>query len=600
MGRRPTTLPLGTDARGQRFALPLDAATRRQAIVATSGAGKSNAAVVMAESMYAAGIPFVAIDPKGDWYGVRSNAEGDGPGLDVPVLGGTHGDIPLDPTSGKIVARMISERRMTCVLDVSEFDTRQDQFRFLADLAETLLRVNKGRGPLHLFLEEADEYLPQRLDVKGNLPACVGNWGRLVRRGRNHGLGSTLITQRSAVVSKDVLYLAEALYAMRIASEPDRKTIAGWVTSKSTGAEIVDQLPALDDGEAFVISPGWLKRTERIQFGRRRTFDSGATPVFGDDVAAATLAPVDLDVLKGELAATIERANADDPDRLRAEIADLRRELSTRKTVEVPVEKVVPVYPSKADVDATKTALVEALAVLDDALPRFADVRRRLVEALDAAKRAVARQSLANAPTSGDGGLVRKVKVDQGDPVTVLPAGSVREVPSALAGHRHFESANDLGEGAPAKIVALLAQHPNGLSKGRIYPLAGYSKRATTVRNALSRLRGLGLVTVDGEIVQLTETGRAATAHVEALPTGPALLDYWRSRLGAGAARRIFDLLVERSPRPVMRGAVYEMLDYSPDATTVRNALSRLRGYDLLEASTDSLRLNPTLMGDHS
>jgi len=35
-----------------------------------------------------------------------------------------HGDIPLEPSSGKLIAKLITEQRLTCVLDVSEFDTR--------------------------------------------------------------------------------------------------------------------------------------------------------------------------------------------------------------------------------------------------------------------------------------------------------------------------------------------------------------------------------------------------------------------------------------------------------------------------------------------
>jgi len=70
------------------YTLPLDAATRRMAILAMSGAGKSNAAVVLAEAMFDAGIPWVAIDPKGDWWGVRSSKSGKGPGLPIPSSAG--------------------------------------------------------------------------------------------------------------------------------------------------------------------------------------------------------------------------------------------------------------------------------------------------------------------------------------------------------------------------------------------------------------------------------------------------------------------------------------------------------------------------------
>lgn len=71
---------------GEDLALPLEAVTETFAILAKRRAGKSNAAVVLAEEMFAAGLPWVAVDPKGDWWGIR--ASGDGPGLAVVVFGG--------------------------------------------------------------------------------------------------------------------------------------------------------------------------------------------------------------------------------------------------------------------------------------------------------------------------------------------------------------------------------------------------------------------------------------------------------------------------------------------------------------------------------
>lgn len=77
--------------------IPLAAATETFAIVAKRRVGKSNTAVVMAEAFYGVGVPFVAVDPKGDWYGVRA----DGPrlsGLKVVIFGGRHADVPLEAT----------------------------------------------------------------------------------------------------------------------------------------------------------------------------------------------------------------------------------------------------------------------------------------------------------------------------------------------------------------------------------------------------------------------------------------------------------------------------------------------------------------------
>ena len=88
------------------LALPLDAVTQTFGILAMRGAGKSNAAVVMAEEMHRNELPWVAVDPKGDWWGVRARADGT-EGLPVPIFGGHHGDVPLEPTAGNVLAEMI-------------------------------------------------------------------------------------------------------------------------------------------------------------------------------------------------------------------------------------------------------------------------------------------------------------------------------------------------------------------------------------------------------------------------------------------------------------------------------------------------------------
>src|SRR5262245_29535708 len=76
------------------LSLPAQAVTETFGLLAVRGAGKSNAARVMAEEMFAAGLPFVAVDPVGSWYGLRSSRDGKRPGLAVPIFGGKHGDVP--------------------------------------------------------------------------------------------------------------------------------------------------------------------------------------------------------------------------------------------------------------------------------------------------------------------------------------------------------------------------------------------------------------------------------------------------------------------------------------------------------------------------
>src|SRR6267378_4423345 len=76
-----------------------------------------------------------------------------GAGLAVPIFGGRHGDVPLERAGGQIVADLVVDQRLSCVLDLSDFESEGAKKQFLLDFARRLYQRNEH--PLHLFLEEA-------------------------------------------------------------------------------------------------------------------------------------------------------------------------------------------------------------------------------------------------------------------------------------------------------------------------------------------------------------------------------------------------------------------------------------------------------------
>ena len=72
------------------LSLPLELVTSSNAILGKKGSGKTSAAIVVFEEMFAAGVPVVSVDPKGDHYGIRSSSDGKGPGLIEEYGGGIH------------------------------------------------------------------------------------------------------------------------------------------------------------------------------------------------------------------------------------------------------------------------------------------------------------------------------------------------------------------------------------------------------------------------------------------------------------------------------------------------------------------------------
>jgi hypothetical protein len=577
---------------GPGLTLPQDVITQSIALLAVRRAGKSNAAAVIAEEMYKAGLPWVAIDPKGDWWGLRSSRDGKGDGLPIPIFGGLHGDMPLTPEAGHLIADLIVDQNLTCVLDVSEFPSKAAQMRFLADLGERLFRLHGKRPqPRHLFLEEADDFVPQR--VMREQARCVGAWTKLVKQGGSRGLGVTLISQRSAVVNKDALTQTETLIALRTTSPQDRKAISEWVSYHDVARELVDSLPGLDDGEAWVCSPHWLGRhgqpaIQRIRFRQRATFDSGATPTMSSKPApVASLADIDLGALGERMAAVTEKAEQDDPKALRRRIAELERRLRTATPA--------------ADDGRLAAENADLRTRLDAALSRPPE--RVEVPVLDAGELAAAEQVItALRDVAGNLelslGRAQSAKAPLAAPRPV-PARTPAPSRAAASPSPAVQDAPN-GDAAPLAlgkahraILAVLAQFPDGRTMRQLAMLTGYSAKGGGFRNSLGALRTAGYIN-RGEPIAITPEGIAALGDDwEPLPSGAALVEHWMNQLGR-AERAILGTLLSAWPQSMTATDVAAATDYSPQGGGFRNALGKLRTLQLIDGYGE-MRADETL-----
>jgi len=545
--------------------LPDQAVTQTFGILAVRRAGKSNAAAVMAEEMFRAKLPFVVIDPKGDWWGLRSSGSGEGPGLQIPIFGGEHGDVPLEQGGGAFLAQLIVDERLSCVIDVSEL-SEGAKTRFLIDFAEKLYRTN--REPLHLFLEEADDFIPQK--PFREQARCVGAWERIVKRGGFRGLGCTLITQRSAVLNKNVLTQVETLIILRTTSPQDRKAIEGWIEHQAQSKEILATLPGLEDGEAWVYSPHFLglKEPVRIRFPRRSTFDSGGTPGVKAKKRHATLADVDLGKIRTQMAETIERAKADDPKELRRRIAELERELKADRDKKPLPERI------------------EIPALSKEERASIVDLGNRLTELGELVGQEGARIRK----------MIEPVVTICSPPKTEAGKSAVAEV--VRAAKRYMETVpasngnGDMGVGE-RKILIALAQHPKGLTREQLGIITGY--RRSTRNTYLQRLAAGGLIDVSlVDRIMINDIGIMALGqNYEAPPTGAALREFWLDKLGQGGERRILELLIDLYPKSIEREALSEQLGY---ARSSRNTyLQRLAAGHLVTSVGTTVRASDDL-----
>jgi hypothetical protein len=549
------------------LALPCEAVTQTFAIVAKRGVGKTYTAKVMVEEMIGAGLHVVVLDPIGVWYGLGAAANGKDPGLPVVVMGGDHGHVPLAVDAGKLIAEFVVENAQPVVIDLSHF-RKAEQDRFVTAFAETLYR--KNRAPLHLVLDEADAFAPQR-PMPGQ-QAMLGAIEDLVRRGRARGLGLTLITQRAAVLNKNVLTQIEVLVALRTIAPQDREAIDAWIQVHGTPEqrrELMESLPSLPIGTAWFWSPGWLDVFRRARIRKAQTFDSSSTPKAGEQrPGPKKLAEVDLDALRERIAATIEQAKANDPRELRRRVADLEKQLAERaapatvtQTVEVPVLE-------DGDLSRIEDLADRARAVVDSlrgTADEFAEIARGLVEAIG---RARSPGPVLPPPTKA---LTRPF------------LGRIPARPTTTPGNP------EVGSGGLRRILIALAQRPQGLSTRQLGMRAGLSSSGGTFATYLSRGRTAGWIAGPPGRLEITHDGLAALGTFDPLPTGDALLAYWRDQLGGGAGRML-TALYNAFPQGMSRTDLAQASGVTASGGTFATYLSRLTTLELIARADDGLR----------
>jgi hypothetical protein len=260
-----------------------DMLTETVSILARKGAGKTHLAMVMAEEFLASrhNIPVAVLDPMGAWWGLGTTSDGAPAAKPVVIFGGEHGHFPLKHTDGKMMARLLIDLRpLSMIFDLSKLEIIE-QHEFGADFATELYQ--KNRDPVHLFIDEADVFAPQKLDKNDshhNRSLSIMN--TLVLRGRLRGIGETMITQRPARIHKDVLTQAGAMFFMRMNAPHDHDAAKRWMDSnnipKNAIAVCLKDLPGFARGAAYFILGGESSRFCKFNVRAKATYDSSSTP----------------------------------------------------------------------------------------------------------------------------------------------------------------------------------------------------------------------------------------------------------------------------------------------------------------------------------
>lgn len=501
--------------------LPLEIVTQTIAILAKRRAGKSYTMRKFVEQLLTCVQQIVLVDPKGDQWGIRSSADGKHAGFPIVILGGEHGDAPLEPSAGEVVAKLVVHEHVSVLLDLSFF-RKHEVATFMAAFLENIYRLKAQeayRTPMMLVIDEADAIAPQK-PQKGE-ERMLGAAEDIVRRGGQRGIGCALITQRSAVLNKNVLTQAQMLIVLRTIAPQDLAAMKAWIDVHGTveqGKELMDSLPSLPTGDAWFWSPGWptaegiFKRAHVLPI---ETFDSGATPKPGEKpVVPKNLADVDLEALKKQMAATIEKAKQEDPKLLRKEIARLTAEVAKKQPA--PVEHVVRTEIKKIEVPAigkrSLARLEKAIAGVRVMVKKADDLRNATLVASDTILNAVSHLSEE----------MRKVQASVVSADKVVPRGGnpapERQHAPLPVERTRFDSSSAHNEdrkiSAPQQRILdalawLEAAGRTSSQKPQLAALSEQSPRSSGYTKNLSFLRTAGLIAYPApNAVSLTEQGR--------------------------------------------------------------------------------------------
>lgn len=550
-------------------------------ILGGKGMGKTNLGSVLAEELHHCKLRFSVIDPLDVWYGLQHGKTRDQAGLDVVILGGPHGDIPIEPLGGAVVADFVADEDVSTVIVMRRADgsmwTNGERVRFMTDYCSRLyLRQGEHRRPLMQIIDEAGRFVPQ-ISTKGDveIAKCIGAIEQLVEWGRNVGVGVTLITQRSARINKSVSELADVLIAFRTVGPLSVDAVMDWFgehVEKSRHKVLVEQLRSNDRGVALVVSPGWLKFEGSVRIRPRETFDSSATPKPGHALRVpGKAAKPDLAKYTERMRETVERATADDPKTMRATIRELQVQLTK-------AQKAQPA-PARDDArlaDIRRTA-IERERVWTDRFKelerRVADRDRRMAKAARLLEQSAS--SFDNACSILRGAGVTELQLDSPAPAATAEARRQPAMsPKLVSGVTGDVS---LSKGERHILQAVAEQEDVGATREQLTVLTGYKR--STRDQYLKQLRAKGLTAGDGNI-RATEAGLQALGDFQPLPAGDALRELWLQRL-PGGERRVLEVVSEQYPQPISRDEISEATSFK--RSTRDQYLKQLKARRLIE-----------------
>jgi hypothetical protein len=559
---------------------PAQALGRRLAFVGTTGSGKTYSAKGGVERKLRTGERVVIIDPLDVWWGLRLAVDGKQPSpFEVVIFDGKHADMQISENGGKLLGEAVATAKESCIIPLGTLRTEAARRRFMVAFLDALYEHTDPEisDPYTIVFDEADLWAPQK-PFGGHAEMLLHLVEEIVRRGRVRGFLPWLISQRPAIVNKNVLSQVDGMVAMQLTGAHDRGAIEAWIEGhgdKKETKELLASLARLQQGNGLL----WVPRDGVLQtmhFPENVTFDSSRTPKRGEKKKAQKLKPLNLDKLKEKLATAEAETKANDPAALKKKVAELEAQLRKVKT---------PAPATKPAVDPGAIAAAEARGYkkgLGETAVAYGAFGKQLGLIAAAVERATtetkSRRTIVDEQFQklGAPAVVRSTVEDpMCAPAPVAPPATRKPSPTANGDGTLTRPQGQL-------LQALAWWKGMGHDKPtrvQLAAMAGWKPKGSNLRNRLTELSTAGLIEYPAAgLVRLTDAGvtaappanmdRDLVSSIKAALTNPQL--------------QIFDRLLESGSSPISREELASAVGWEASGSNLRNRLTELSAIEVI------------------
>lgn len=499
---------------------PKEVIEQHAVLLGKTGSGKSSKLRLIVEHLLDHKKRVCVVDPKGDWWGLKSGADGDSAGYKVMMLGdfvnAQASDIMLNAQGGRQIAELVADGNRPAVIGFRGWYT-SDMVQFWIDFAAGIFA--KNRGEFYLVIDECHNFAPKGKIMDPQAGKCLHWSNRLLSEGRGLGIVCLLASQRPQKVHNDTLTSCESLFALRMVHASDRRAVQDWIEGcgdMTLGQMVLNSLAGIKREEGYVWCPSAEFGPKKIVFPMFTTFDSFAPPQLQKQVFTASWADVDLSAVNEKLASIVQEAKANDPRELKREIAELKRKLASaeQKAPEVKHSEIPVLTPE--DRRKIESALSTCQSVVDAIEKHSVKVQQSITDMREFL--APIETKLSVIVRNGDRAALERTK-----PALMGEVRKIIHAPKTEALLRQVDVNNTLSRMARAFLTILAQYEPNNLTKSRILALTEYASSGPVSKCFADLVREGYARPGIGSSLAITEAGLTALGSWEPLPIGEEL-----------------------------------------------------------------------------